>query len=65
MGRNRRSACIGNIEQKKNDKKRDHDRELRNLWENKGSVVLHDRAGPTVQRMDFVSPVMTGVQIVP
>ncbi|OQW30185.1 MAG: hypothetical protein A4C66_13760 [Nitrospira sp. HN-bin3] len=65
MGRNRRSACIGNIEQKKNDKKRDHDRELGNLWENKGSVVLHDRAGPTVQWMDFVSPMMTGVQIVP
>ena len=64
MGRNRHSARIENIEQKKNDKKRDHDRELRNIRENKGSFVLHDRAGPTGQRMDVAPPVMTRVQIV-
>ena len=65
MSRNRYSAGIGDIQQEEKDKKRYHGRESRNIWENKGGVVLHDRAGPTDQWMGFVSPVMTRVQVVP
>ena len=65
VSRNRYSAGIGDIQQEEKDKKRYHGRESRNIRENKGGVVLHDRAGPTDQWMDFVSPVMTGVQVVP
>lgn len=63
MGRNKHSACIGDIQQEENGKKRYHDRELRNIRKNKGGIVLHDRAGPPGQRMDFAPPVMTRIQI--
>jgi hypothetical protein len=63
MGRNKHSACIGDIQQEENGKKRYHDRELRNIRKNKGGIVLHDRAGPPGQRIDFTPPVMTRIQI--
>lgn len=65
MGRNKYSACIGDIQQEENGKQRDQNRELRNIRKNKGWIVLHDRAGPTGQRMDFTPSMMTGIQIAP
>ncbi len=65
MSRNRYSAGIGDIQQEEKDKKRHHDWESRNIRKKKDGVVLHNRAGPTDQWMDFVPPVMTGVQVVP
>lgn len=65
MGRNKHSARIGDIQQKERNKKREHDRELRNIRENKGGIVLHDRTGPIGQRMKLAPPVMTGIQIAP
>lgn len=63
MGRDRKERSIRNQQEDQRNKDRYHDRQARNVGQDKRGLVLHDGAGPLNQGTRFRLPVVTGLPV--